>query len=222
MLAGTLCYDLMSKDAPVATIRRLLCWGAVFLLLGYGMNCMIRLYDVPEDAESSDRHVPAAADERIKNSHGKDKGGMPYTIAASPVIPDISWEELKKRSFRSLLAEPPFVARPENRLVNYWIMQKRFASLPYVTFVSGLSFVGLAFFVVTADVLNIQIPILRTFGLNPLAAYVLHKMVLLNLMFDIIPKDSAAWLYWSGLVVYLIIVYGLVKGLEKQGVYIRM
>ena len=101
-------------------------------------------------------------------------------------------------------------------------MSKRFASLSYVTTASGLSFIGIALFVLTADMLGWQFGILRTFGMNPLAAYVLHKMVLNGLMYSVIPHVAAPWLYWSGLLVFLAIVYGLVRGLEKQGIYIRM
>ncbi len=220
MLAGTLCYDLMDRSAPWTTIKTFLRWGAAFLILGYAMSCLSRLYDLPADEGQVEQYRPAAADERIKRAHGKDKGGREFSIARSPVLPD--WEVTRNRPIASFFAEPPFVARPDNRLVNYWMMQKRYASLPYVTFVCGLSFVGLALFVLTADIGNFQIPIFRTFGMNPLAAYVLHKMVLLNLMFHVIPSDSAAWLYWSGLALYLVIVYVLVRGLEKQGVYIRM
>ncbi|MGD9857370.1 MAG: heparan-alpha-glucosaminide N-acetyltransferase domain-containing protein [Planctomycetaceae bacterium] len=220
MLAGTLCSDLMSGQSPRRAISCLLRWGAAFLLVGYGMSCLSRLYDVPDVAAADGRDVPAAADKRITNTHGTDKGGMPFLLAASPVIPD--WSSLRGRSFTSLLADSPFVARPPHRLVNYWMMSKRFASLPYVVFVCGLSFVGLALFVVTTDVLGFQSSVLRTFGMNALIAYVLHKMVLNGLMFPVIPKDAAAWMYVSGLAVYLIIVYGMVRGLERQGVFVKI
>ncbi len=220
MLAGTLCYDLMAGNTPRKTINNLLRWGAMFMIVGYGMSCISCLYDLPENPKTETSSIPEVADSRITNTHGKDKGGFPYKIAASPVIPD--WEALKGRSITSLFAEPPFVARPANRLVNYWMMQKRFASLPYVVFVSGLSFALLAVFVLMTDIGGIQFSLFRTFGMNPLAAYVLHKLVLMNLMFHIIPGNSAAWLYWTGLAVYLMIVYVLVRGLEKQGIYIRL
>lgn len=220
MLAGTLCYDLMAGNTSSQTIKNLLRWGVLFLIAGYAMSCLSCLYDLPADPDSTTQYVPAAADKRITNSRGKAKGGMRAQLAASPVIPD--WRAVQGRSFTSFFAEPPFVARPENRLVNYWMMQKRFASLPYVVFVSGLAFVLLALFVVITDIGGIQIGVFRTFGMNPLAAYVLHKLVLMNVVFHVVPKNSAAWLYWSGLFVYLAVVYLLVRGLEKQGVYIRL
>ena len=58
--------------------------------------------------------------------------------------------------------------------------------------------------------------------MNPLAAYVLHKMVLNGLMYSILPHDAAPWLYRSGLLVFLAIVYGLVRGLEQQRIWIRI
>ena len=216
MLAGTLCYDLMSVSEPRRRIVNLLKWGVAFLLVGYGLSCLQTLYDVPLEAES----VPAAADERITNTHGKDKGGFPFHLAASPVIP--SWEATQGRSFSSLLTEPPFVARPQNRLVNYWMMSKRFASVTYVTFTCGTAFVLLAMFVLITDIGGWQFGLLRTFGMNALVAYVLHKMVLNGLMFPIIPHDVAPWLYWTALVIYLAITYRLVRGLENQGIYIKM
>ncbi len=220
MLAGTLCYDLMEVECPRQRIVNLLRWGSLLLAIGYGLSCLQTLYDVPSEAEAAGRHVPEAADERITNTHGKDKGGFAFRLAASPVVPE--WRAARGRPLTSLLTEPPFVARPQTRLVNYWMMSKRIASLSYVTFVSGLSFLCLAMFVVTADIWGLRFGLLRTFGMNALAAYVLHKLVLNGLMFKIIPHDAAAWLYWSGLVVYLTIVYLLVRGLEKQGVSIKM
>ena len=220
MLAGTLCYDLISGPNATQRVMNLLRWGAAFLIIGYGMSCLQTLYDIPQHADTNTRHIPATADQRISNTHGRDKGGFPFQLAASPVVPE--WSAFRNRSVTSLLTELPFTARPENRLVNYWMMSKRFASLSYVTTASGLSFIGIALFVLTADMLGWQFGILRTFGMNPLAAYVLHKMVLNGLMYSVIPHDAAPWLYWSGLLVFLAIVYGLVRGLEQQGVYIRM
>jgi hypothetical protein len=220
MLAGTLCYDLMAVERPRQRIVNLLRWGTAFLVVGYGMSCLQTLYDVPSADESTGRYIPAAADERITNTHGKDKGGFAFQLAQTPVIPE--WAAARGRPLSSLLTEPPFVARPESRLVSYWVMSKRLASLSYVTFVSGLSFVLLAMFVVTADIGGFNFGVLRTFGMNALVAYVLHKMVLKGLMFNIIPHDAAPWLYWSGCAIYLAIVFLLVRGLEKQGVYIKM
>ncbi len=101
-------------------------------------------------------------------------------------------------------------------------MSKRVVTLPFVLATSGFAFLGLALFVITADVLNLQFGVFRTFGMNALIAYVLHKMVLNGLMYPLIPKDAAAWMYWSGLIVFLVIVYRMVRGLEKQNVYIKM
>jgi hypothetical protein len=220
MLAGTLCYDLMSDSFPWQRVMNLLRWGVTFMVIGYGMSCLQTFYDLSLNDEPVERSIPAAANERITNTRGKDKGGFPFQLAASPVVPD--WSVVKGRPVSSFLTELPFTARPENRLISYWMMSKRFASLSYVTAASGLSFIGLALFVMTADILRWQSSVLRTFGMNALAAYVLHKMVLNGLMYPVIPHNAAAWMYWSGLFVYMMIVYGLVRGLEKQGVFIRM
>ncbi|MBX3436485.1 MAG: hypothetical protein KF861_03270 [Planctomycetaceae bacterium] len=219
MLAGTLCGDLISIESPRTSIARLVRWGGAFLIAGYAMSCLSRLYDLP-DAAQSERFAPAAADERITNTRGKAKGGISSVLAASPVLPD--WRAATGRPLASLLGDPPFVERPEERLVNYWMMSKRLASLPYVIFASGLSFVGLAVFVFVADVMGVRIGVFRTFGMNALIAYILHKMVLKGLMFPLIPPDSAAWLYWSGLLIYLVMVYLLVRGLERQGVFVKI
>lgn len=220
MLAGTLCYDLMSGSFPWQRVTNLLRWGVTFVVIGYGMSCLQTLYDLPQKVASIEQTVPAAADERITNTRGKDKGGFPFRLAASPVVPD--WSVVKGRSVPSFLSELPFIARPDNRLINYWMMSKRFASLSYVTTTSGLSFTGLAIFVLTADILGWRFGVLQTLGMNALAAYVLHKMVLNGLMYPVIPHNAAEWMYLTGLFVYLAIVYGLVRSLEKQGVIIRM
>lgn len=233
MLAGTVCYDLMAGQTPKTSVNRLLKWGMIFMILGYGLSCISTLYDIPAkntaenattEANTEDDAPTAAvvqeANPAITNTRGKDKGKFPYVIAASPVIPD--WKAAEGRSITSFLAEPPFVKRETNRLVNYWMMQKRIVSLPYILFTSGFAFAVLGLFVITTDIVGLKVGIFRTFGMNPLVAYILHKMVIFALVASLVPKNSAPWYYWSGLVIYMLIVYVIVRGLEKQKVYVRM
>jgi predicted acyltransferase len=51
MLAGTLAYDLVSGAASRrVAVRRLVVWGIAFMVVGYAMSCLTRLYDLPEAA----------------------------------------------------------------------------------------------------------------------------------------------------------------------------
>ncbi len=225
MLAGTVCYDLMAGQTPKTSVNRLLKWGLIFMFLGYGLSCLSTLYNTSVEPSSENfaeenTTVAQQADPQITNTRGRDKGGSQYVIAASPVIPD--WKATEGKSFKSYFAEPPFVKRNENRLVNYWMMQKRIVSLPYILFTSGFAFAVLGLFVITTDIIGLKVGIFRTFGMNPLVAYILHKMVIYALVASLVPKNSAPWYYWSGLVVYMLIVYVIVRGLEKQKVYVRM
>ena len=75
----------------------------------------------------------------------------------------VRWSsDLKNGNWPKVLAEPPFVPPPHShdangdnnsdyRKWNYWMMSTRFVTISYAVFVSGLSLVLYAFFIVTSD-----------------------------------------------------------------------
>jgi predicted acyltransferase len=116
-------------------------------------------------------------------------------------------------------AATPFVA--PGGPVNLWTMSQRTGSISYLTFSAGFSLAIYALFVVLCDRGGWQVGIFRTFGRNALAAYVLHMLVD-DAVKPYVPRDAPGWYVAAGFLLYFGITYVLVRGLERQGVFIRM
>jgi predicted acyltransferase len=116
-------------------------------------------------------------------------------------------------------AAPPFVA-PAGP-VNLWTMSQRTGSISYQTFASGFSLLACAAFVAACDRGGLRVGLFRTFGRNALAAYVLHDLVA-GAVNPYVPRDAPGWYVAVGSLLYFGISYGLVRGLEKQGVFIKL
>jgi len=71
------------------------------------------------------------------------------------------------------------------------------------------------------DVGTLQIGVFRTFGQNPLAAYIIHHMVE-GAVRAVVPKGSPIWSGLAGLVVFLTITSLFVRYLEKHKIYLRL
>lgn len=197
MLAGTLAHDIVAgASRPFTAVFKLAAWGTLFMALGYALSCLSLLHDGETPQE-------------------------PGKVAASPVA--FSIDELRSRPVESLLAEPPFVQPPgvDKRPNNYWMMNKRIVTLPFVLFSTGFAVALYGLFVLAFDPGRQGIGLFRTFGQNPLAAYLLHELVE-HQIHNLVPKDSPLWFCLVGLVVFYMITYLFVRSLEKQGVYVRL
>jgi len=199
MLFGTLVYDVMAAHEPGVAWRRLLPWGLAMMALGYGLNCLTTLYDT--------RHgeVPVA---------GKN-------VAESPVVPP--WGNASGRPIASLLATPPFVQPPPKDVlpVNYWQINKKLVSVPFMLFASGLAIAMYSLFVPACDVAGARVGLFRTLGQNPLAAYIIHHYVE-GAVLGVAPKDAPLWYGLIALAVFFGVSWMFVRSLEKREVYLRL
>jgi len=197
MLAGSISYDIVAHRRPSDAIRRLLVWGTLLMGMGYAASCLTRLYDVSPGA----------------HAHGR--------LAASPVWPP--WQRAAGRSVPELLVEPPLVPPPPPtaRQENYWMMGKRVVSASFVLFAAGFSLALYGLFVALCDIWSLRVGVFRTFGENPLAAYIIHYMVETSIR-PLVPNNAPAWYGLSGFAVFLGITYLLVRHLEKHKIYLRL
>jgi hypothetical protein len=125
------------------------------------------------------------------------------------------------QGLRGLLVEPPFVPPSQPGKENLWTMNQRAGSVSYLTFGSGLSMFLLAAFVWACDVHHVALGVLRTFGSNALAGYVLHMV--LDWFFE--PWLSHDWPPWAcglSLGLFLACCYLGVRVLEKRGIFLRL
>jgi predicted acyltransferase len=196
MLAGSLAYDALLSLPPARASSRLVAWGVGLMALAYALSSLSLLYQGETPTGKGD-------------------------VAESPVWPPL--DRLSGKPVSSLLPEPPFVQPPPTsvRPNNYWMMNKKIVSLPFVLVAVGFSALLYGLFVRACDISGMSVGVFRTFGTNALAAYVLHHMVE-EQVHSLVPKDSPLWYCMVGLAAFAAITYVFVRFLEKQGVFIRL
>ncbi len=215
MLAGTFAYDIMSSWSLKSASRSLIILGVWFMIVGYGMSCLTRLYD----------RQPAAtvADQASSQPAQPTEDAIAYAdgMAKSPVIPDFS--QVGQRPWASLLAEPPLVPPPgiQQRAINYWMMDKRMVTQSFVFFSIGFALTLYGLFVIVCDLQQRSWSLFNTFGQNPLAAYIIHHLVAVA-FWAIVPKDSPLLLVLPGLLLYFVTTYMFVRFLEQRKLFLRL
>jgi len=205
MLAGTLVYDVLNARGPVRSIAPLLLTGILLMAVGWGLSGLSRLYDVREG-------VTVATLEGEKPDPN---------YAAEPVWPP--FENAKGRPISDLMGTPPFmqIPGPEERKINYWMMDKRMPSQAFMLFATGFGMALYALFIILCDAGGLAIPLFRTLGTNALAAYAIHHAVE-ALVHQFVPKDAPWAAVASALAVFFFITWSMVRFLEKNKLYIRL
>jgi predicted acyltransferase len=204
-LAGSLAYDLIATGQFRRAVRVLLAWSAVLLVAGCGLSCLSNLY-------------PLARTPTIREYELIEHGDL----ADSPVLPPAgAWGMV---DLRALVPEPPFVRPPaeRQRQLNYWIMSKRVVTPSFVLTATGYAVGIYALFILLCDLGHVRIGVLRTFGQNPLATYILHLFILNGLVRKFWPDDSTAVLALGHCLVWFAVTYLCVRFLESRRWYLRL
>lgn len=115
----------------------------------------------------------------------------------------------------------PFV--PPQRPVDVWTMSQRAGSVSYLTFAAGFSLAVYALFLALCDApgAGLELGLFRAFGRNALIAYVLHGIVA-GAVKPYVPKDAPLPYVAFGFGVYFLVNYLFVRGLERNGVFLRL
>jgi hypothetical protein len=197
-IIGTFACDAVMQAEGKSRLRPMLIGAICLMVLGYGMSCATRLYDVSAPQSPP---VPKLAD--------------------SPVLPP--WDRAEGWSLPSLLAEPPFVPPPsaETRQWNYWMMSQRAGTVSYQTFAAGFALAVFVLFFVACDRLGWRLGILGTLGTNALAGYVLHG-ALEQAVKPWIPRAAPWWQVAAGFAVCFGVTYLVLRLMEKKGIHLRM
>jgi len=82
--------------------------------------------------------------------------------------------------------------------------------------------ISLSFFVILSDIGGIKVRLFEMLGMNPLATYFLHKVVWHSFWSQAFPKDIAPWMILVTFILFLMMVLGMIRSLEKQNIFIRM
>jgi hypothetical protein len=116
---------------------------------------------------------------------------------------------------------PPFVQPTGDQIVDLWTMSQRTGSVSYMTFSAGFSLFVYTLFVLACDRAPLRVGIFRTFGQNPLAAYLVHSIVA-GAVKPYVPKDSPAGFLVFGFLLYFGICYMFIHSLEKNRIFLRL
>ena len=154
-------------------------------------------------------------------------------LAEPPFVPPPhSWDPpglgegqtLGRGGFMGWLLDPQY--RPENRADwyrkwNYWMMSQRGGTLSYLVFSGGFSLFVYVLFYVACDIFGWSLGIFRSFGVNALAAYILHGMVG-SAIGPFVPKDAPGWYMTASVLLFFIVNWVIIRHLEKQRIFLKL
>lgn len=232
LLVGTFAYDWV-KQYQQGTItasgacRRMFAWSLLLCILGWGISCGTRWYDVEPDSESQSKPLPI--------------------LASYPVLPAMSklsrwWSNLTAGNWKEAIAEPPFVHPPHardpnpngndkaNRTVdnssryrewNYWMMSQQVGSPSYLLFSAGLSLAIYLLFFMVSDLGGWELGVFRTLGVNALIGYFLHSVVE-GTVKSVMPRDIPLVGMWIGFGVFFLLCWMMLRSLEKKNIFLKL
>jgi hypothetical protein len=196
-LAGSFAYDFVAAGDARRSIRRLLGWSSILLVAGYGLHCLSTLYPPSPWAGEEGR------------------------VADSPVLPPALFEG--SSGWRPSLAPPAFLwpEGGEQRPMNYWLMSRHLGTPPFHLFATGLALGVYALLVLLCDVGDLRAGVLRTFGQNPLIAYLLH-MILGGAISNAWPEAGGWPLALAGAALRFASEYLVMRFLEWRRIFLRL
>jgi predicted acyltransferase len=223
--------DLMSKPANAGRPRSELIDEAERQLPPEPPDApSVKLAAQLERLKQGDAQV-AALESQAAGVREKLRGFRDVKLAPSPVVPP--QEAWRGRTWKTLLAEPPFFQPPADdprvdpppydlhRYWNYWMMTQRGGSLSYLTFGAGFSLLVYVVFYVLSDIWGIRVGVFRTFGTNALAAYVLAGIIG-GAVKTFIPHDAPAWYTIAAFCFDFFLIWLFVRTLEKNNIFLRV
>jgi len=118
-------------------------------------------------------------------------------------------------------APPPFVPPSASGPPALWTMSQRTGSTSYLTFAAGFSLAIYALFVLACDLGGFQSRVFRTFGVNALAAYIIHPLVA-GAVKPYAPNDSPLGFVAAAFGVYFGICYLFNRYLEEHRIFLKL
>jgi predicted acyltransferase len=119
------------------------------------------------------------------------------------------------------MAPPPFFPPASSNVRSLWTMSQRAGSVSYQTFGAGFSLAVYALCVVVCDRLGAQSGMFRVFGVNALAAYIIHPLVS-EAVKPYVPNNAPLWYVAAAIGLYLAICTLFNDYLDKHQVYLRL
>jgi predicted acyltransferase len=203
-IAGSLVYDLVVRQPPRRACRQLLSRGLALVAIGYGLSCLSTLYPVVQGPRPISYIYPDTKQP-----------------VQSPVLPPLGrW---LAGEVRMALPDPPFVPPPpeRQRLWNYWMMSRRLATPTFLLAATGFGLIVYAAFVLLCDAGTFRLGVLRTFGQNPLIAYLLDGNM--GGLVSAFWPEGGGWPWaLAESALRFVLTYVPVRLLEARRIYLRL
>jgi hypothetical protein len=105
--------------------------------------------------------------------------------------------------------------------MNYWLMSRHLGTPPFHLFATGLALGVNALLVQLCDVGGLRVGVLRTFGQNPLLAYIVH-MNLGGAIAEFWPEGGGWPVALAGATLRFGVEYLLMRLLEWRRIFLRL